>query len=435
MASIKLDAILPKFLWNDIKSYLPILDAIKLIQSSNQFKSMFTENDWKDIFLNNRPYDIAIVKNVDETSPTFWHTCCETYVGCDTIKAMIESIGYQKYDRTFREWYGDGYNMVSFKNRINYGGDQTMLYKYGPADHFRVYIKNITLMWDGIDNTVDTIMLNETFGDISLEAAMMTDGRVDIKFNPNYKIEIIGSYYKGEQTTFKSTRQWMNIIIPQYFSISNIIFDNISLDLNSSFINYTMNFYYKKRSVIISNCIFNKHDLSFDYFEDVLITRCRFDNSRINLIRSKMSDYQFSKNKSAIVIQDNIFGNNKASCIVMAMYRSNSTLVVSDNKFICCHSLFSNFERFKPNSVKPVIFRNNYISDVQYLGFDRMTINLQANVFRHVTNLYRNIEFQPIGNMRVDYNNEFTDCDTITPLVEDRVDIDKCNSKSNCILC
>ena len=399
MMSYKPDRLLPKFLWIKICAYLPISDHINLYLSSRYFSLMFKEDDWKNIFFNNINDDIAVVCN--NNSSKFWYTCCTSYIGCDTIMAMLDIIGYRKYDNAFKDWYHGTGILSMIKNNTIHTHNEIYSLKHGEIKHYRVYFKNKTFNWPA-------------FGEDGLD--LDPDNMIDIKFDCNYKIDLIGTQNDALQTIFKSDNlKWMSIIIPRSFTLYNITFDNVRLNFSSRY-NVQRSIYHKARTLYISNCVFYC-SINMDHYEHITITKCKFIGTRTNFLRSDIHN-GISNNKSRIMITDNIYSNNDLSCIsIFTLDKTN--LTVSDNTFNHCNMIFIYLDKYNPK-INPIIFKNNCVSDVTTLRLNKMTIDLFDNIFVNVAHLYTpNDNNLVISNAQIDNTNKFTNCDVLLPYVKD----------------
>ena len=315
-------SILPRFLWNKICIYLTINDLVKLDQSSTYLQSIFKEEDWKDAFLNNRLDDIAVVKNIDTNN--YWYNCCTTYIGCTTIKEVFEIIGYQEYNQQFKDQYMD-----SFAKKLYDAYNNIMAHKNGACDRYQVYFKRKIFKWDGFDIGSDLLSIAHI------------EQITDIKFSCNYKIELIGS---GDITDHNCTifesyfpiQSSMNILVPQYLSICNIVFNNVSLFLHRDYDFHEGNLYYKPKKVCITDCLFYNGPLQYSKIEYVIVTNCIF-YTNIIMRHTESGNYK----EYNITITNNIFHKYIAACIIMITSQKNILIEITNNEFMGCDKLFS----------------------------------------------------------------------------------------------
>ena len=313
---------------------------------------------------------------------------------------MLDIIGYRKYDKAFKDWYHGTGILSMFKNNTIHTHNEFYSLKHHEIKHYRVYFKNKTFDWPG-------------FGEDGLD--LDPNNMIDIKFDCNYKIDLIGTQNDALQTIFKSDNiKWMSIIIPRSFTLYNITFDNVRLNFSSRY-NVQRSIYHKARTLYISNCVFYC-SINMDHYEHITITKCKFIDTRTNFLCSDIHN-GISNNKSRIMITDNIYSNNDLSCIsIFTLDKTN--LTVSDNTFSHCNMIFIYLDKYNPK-INPIIFKNNCVSDITTLRLNKMTIDLFDNIFVNVAHLYTpNDNNLAISNAQIDNTNKFTNCDTLLPYVK-----------------
>lgn len=388
--------ILPRYLWNSVRTYLTIHDLVNLNQSSNYFKYIFREDNWKDTFFNARLDDIALV--CDNTSTNYWQTCCKTYIGCTTILEVIEKIGYQRYDKQFKDQYNNG---MAKNLRTTYL--KIMGHTLDTCHHYQVYFKGKTFIWDGFD-VIDNIVPITSPNTIT-----------DIKFNCNYKIEFIGTGTIADHkyTIFKRSGiglSTVNILVPQYMSICNIEFISVQLFLHRQYEPYRGNIYYKPKRVYITDCGFNDAKLQYDKIEYVSISGCTFyNNSNIFMRHTEGNNYE----EYCIVFSHCKLYEITGPCFVMITKQKKILIAITNNSFTKCGPLFHLL--FGPIFMSPIVFRNNDVYDIPSCGLDGITADIENNTFVNVDKLFDHGQYD--SNINIDNSNTFINSDAILPHV------------------
>lgn len=85
--------IFPKVIWNHIIDLISTSDIRSLFMASYKFKHILNESNWKRFFLEERKYDIAVVRCNSKRIDGFWKHAYSSYVSIDTIEGMFTHIG------------------------------------------------------------------------------------------------------------------------------------------------------------------------------------------------------------------------------------------------------------------------------------------------------------------------------------------------------
>ena len=217
----------------------------------------------------------------------------------------------------------------------------------------------------------------------------------EIYFNDNYKIELIGAH--DGQTIFRSTDlAYLRITVGHSLMLSHIQFSNIVVDLCNNHVCR------RSKVINISNCIFDQSSLQYDQVEN---TPC------------------------AITIDNTVFRNN-IWCIQLLFCQKSTTIYITNSKFDHCDVIFRNFYVPKTDT-KAIVFKGNYVSHIKNCGLDEMPVDLSANIFSNVSNLYKYGDKSNISNITFDDTNTFENCDMIIPCVSKVSQYNRCK----CVLC
>lgn len=221
--------ILPKFIWLQIASFLDPCYSIKLHLVHRSFEHIFDEKYYQDKFLNHRKHRIAVViSEKDKNEANYWRHAFVTYHGRNHLHEMFDPIKDIHHNLVCRIYLTGGVYDES-------------LYDYDNGMSF------------DLESKIDYI--------IELIGSDPINNPTKICFNSNFI-------------------DWMDITIPKYFSMTNIVFDNIKFSLgNYSLTNSILE--NRDTNCILNGCIFIKSDLSITNVNNYKITNCRFYDSII----------------------------------------------------------------------------------------------------------------------------------------------------------
>lgn len=227
-------AIIPKFLWKYIIEYVSYTDIINLITVNSHFARLIDDGDGKNSFLENRSDNIAIVKCASKQMNYFWKYAIEHYVSCDnSINGLFRYI-------------------------VNDLADSDD----GVFTYYKIFIKS---------------------GEYLLNANII--GRDDtFIFSKPCSTEINGS--KSEMVTFKRNvmqntiyNNKLYITLPMFFTMKHIRFCELSCQFHKHRLNLNVTdcIDMSQHVLYISNCIFDKSELSILSINKSTITNCEFN--------------------------------------------------------------------------------------------------------------------------------------------------------------
>lgn len=231
--------ILPKYLWKHIVSCLTYIDISKLTLLNRQFDKIIDDDNWKTLFVENRCYDIAIVKCMSSRMIGFWKHAVVNNIGCDTINKLLQFIV----------------------------DDNTSDYFI----YYKIFIKPGEYLFTNSDHT--NYVLNKKPCSIEINGSKIA--RTTIKYyNCNVQVD-----------PFSWRR--IDIAISKYFSIKHIKLDDLELIFGKY--DLCMNWFpsdddfvktYDKVELFIFDCIFNggSSRLTINQINETNIDKCQFDN-------------------------------------------------------------------------------------------------------------------------------------------------------------
>lgn len=259
-------AILPKYLWNDIITYLPSVSLLKLVQCNSNYAHIIRENNWKDQFLLHRAANIAVVKCDQFRIRHFW------------LYALVNHIIYDNIN--------DALLFIESDN---------------VKAHYKIFIKA------GVYSQFDLYNYS----------------------NNCYSVELIGSGIDStiiENANAFTQRNSIRMFVPTYLVIKHIAFDNIFCGFNGAVVDLKYAWYDSSKWIIdfsritnlhLMHCKFNAseivpNNLTLEYISSITISHCVFNNVYINLNNIIYGALPIIK---SICIIDNSVLSNVESCV------------------------------------------------------------------------------------------------------------------------
>lgn len=344
--------IMPKYLWNEIYSYLPYKDHYKLFIVHSNFTLVVLDDLYKDAFMN-RSDSIAIVKTIDDNT----------------------------------------------KMRTTILQDQ---YIVGPTHHdMRLHTKHFWLCallsydaYDDINTALDAITASRNISSdknirykVFMKAGLHYNRKFGLRdFHGIYSIELIGSAISITEITFGQSvagHSYSNIVVQMNLSFKNITFRSMRFrfSLSTMYIIEEMKqskYIPCKAAITIEHCKFIDSTIYMSNVHHIIISNCEFiviPNSSTYTITSLASSAVIDINNSLDYKQKpyynmttNIFANIDTCCKLLLHDRP--------AEFSFCKNVIKNVKQIMElrncGSVN-IVMEDNCMNDV-----DALTCNYES---------------------------------------------------------
>lgn len=318
------------------------------IQPKAEYDNSLQERINKNLFLNNRKTNIAIVKIDNKIINNFWTYALVNHIGCNDIHDMFETIvDDQKSDNIFCK-----------RNNV---------YIW-----YKVFIK--------AGNYTHCVRSKRNKSKQCLEYS----------FDTNYGIEINGCKYNTTNICNPCIDDNYTVFeMPRYLSIANITFTNISYRFRKYYVNCV--------NLHISNCIFNSINVfSIASIDTCILDKCVFADNTMFYVGAFQSYINFCITNSLC--------NTSNIMIDTHAIDKKSRINIIGNRII------GNYPLFYPNySEANVSIIKNYIANTfPITRIAGMDIEFDLNYFSDIAVISEMGNF--FGELKMNDNNIFVNC-------------------------